>query len=54
MEGNKISNRDALNIMRRQLKAYRKADKAGRGEILDALETVLCRPRKSIIHSFIQ
>lgn len=51
MEGNKISNRDALNIMRRQLKAYRKADKAGRGEILDALETVLCRPRKSIIHS---
>lgn len=51
MEQDKLSNKAALGIMRKQLKAYRKADKAGRGEILDALETVLHRPRKSIIHS---
>lgn len=51
MEEDKLSNKVALDIMKKQLKAYRKADKAGRGRILDALESVLHRPRKSIIHS---
>lgn len=47
----KISNKMAFAIMKRQLKAYAKADKQGKGKILDALESVLHRPRKSIIHS---
>lgn len=47
----KVSNKLAFAIMKKQLKAYAKADKAGKGEILDALESVLHRPRKSIIHS---
>lgn len=47
----KVSNKLAFAIMKKQLKAYAKADKAGKGEILDALESVLQRPRKSIIHS---
>ncbi len=47
----KTSNTLALDIMKKQLVLYAKADKAGKGEILDALESVLHRPRKSIIHS---
>lgn len=47
----KVSNKLAFAIMKKQLKAYAKADKRGKGEILDALESVLHRPRKSIIHS---
>lgn len=47
----KLSQAIAFAIMKRQLKAYARADKKGKGEILDNLETVLHRPRKSLIHS---
>lgn len=47
----KVNNKLAFDIMKKQLKAYAKADKTSKGEILDALESVLHRPRKSIIHS---
>ena len=41
----------ALEIMREQMHDYRFGDKAKRGEILDLLESVLHRPRKSLIRS---
>ena len=50
-ESNKVPNKLASAIMKKQLESYAKADKSGKGEILDALESVLHRPKKSIIHS---
>ena len=41
----------AIEIMREQLYDYRMGDKRKRGEILDLLQSVLHRPRKSIIRS---
>ena len=47
----KLSQNIATQIMQRQLKAYRRGDKKKRTEILNNLESVLHRPRKSIIRS---
>lgn len=46
-----LSRISALEIMREQMHDYRMGDKAKRGEILDLLESVLHRPRKSLIRS---
>lgn len=47
----KLPQKVATQIMRRQLKAYRKGDKKKRTEIINNLQSVLHRPRKSIIRS---
>lgn len=46
-----LSRMGATEIMREQMHDYRMGDKKKRGEILDLLESVLHRPRKSIIRS---
>lgn len=46
-----LSRMGAIEIMREQMHDYRMGDKKKRGEILDLLESVLHRPRKSIIRS---
>lgn len=48
---NKLSRVVATEIMRKQMHNYRFGNKIKRGEILDSLESVLHRPRKSIIRS---
>ncbi len=47
----KLPQKVVTQIMRKQLKAYRKGDKKKRTEIINHLEAVLHRPRKSIIRS---
>ena len=46
-----LSRMGAIEIMREQMHDYRMGDKKKRGEILDLLESVLHRPRKSIIRT---
>ena len=46
-----LSRMSATQIMREQMHEYRIGDKTKRGEILDLLESVLHRPRKSLIRS---
>lgn len=46
-----LSRMGAIEIMREQMHDYRMGDKKRRGEILDLLESVLHRPRKSIIRT---
>ena len=50
-EEGKLSQKVALAIMKKQLNAYRKGDKKKRTEIINNLESVLHRSRKSIIRS---
>lgn len=50
-ENGKLPQKVVISIMRKQLKAYRKGNKQKRTEIINNLEAVLHRPRKSIIRS---
>lgn len=51
VEKSDITNKSALEIIASQVESYRAANRAERGKILDNLQTVLRRNRKSLIRS---
>ena len=50
-KGSNITNKGVREILRNEAKVYQKASRKAKGKILDNLEAVLKRDRKSLIRS---